>query len=169
MIVRQPKAQPVFSPAMMFGSAAGISTSLTIRTPDRPMLRPTAMMVGLTVRNPLLTLIAIGQITELAMTKISEVLFIPNHRMASGSTAIDGSGLSIEVSSTRTSSPSRVQDASVVSTAATSMPAAMPPSRISRVVAVERSRSPPASPSAIVLATSTGPATSSWLTPENDT
>ena len=168
-MVRQPNAQPVLRPLMVWGSAAGISTSRTSRQPDRPMLRPTATTVGLAVRKPWLTLIEIGQITALAITTTRAVVLSPNHRMASGSNAIDGSGLSMLVSSTRRSSPMRVQVARVVKTAARPMPIAIAVSRIFMVLTVESTRRPSWTPSTIALATSTGPTISSGLTPETVT
>src|SRR5215218_3912707 len=117
MIVRHPKAQPVLSPLIVCGSAAGINTSLTSLKPRNPRLRPTMRMVGLTVRKPVLTLIAMGHVTALAMTKTSAAGLRPNQSIASGRIAIAGSGLSIEVNSTSTSSPMRVHVAKVVSTA----------------------------------------------------
>jgi len=97
--VRQPKAQALFRPVTACGSAAGASTSVTTRKRERPMLRPTATIVGLTVRKPMLRLIAIGQIVESAIVKTIALELIPNQSIASGRIATPGRGLKIEVSS----------------------------------------------------------------------
>src|SRR5215211_1334809 len=169
MIVRHPKAQPVLSPLIVCGSAAGINTSLTSLKPRNPRLRPTMRMVGLTVRKPVLTLIAMGPVTALAMTKTSATGLRPNQSIASGRIAIAGSGLSIEVNSTSTSSPMRVHVAKVVSTAARHIPTSIPRPSISRVTSVAAASSPLAQPSQNASAIFAGLETSSGLTPETDT
>src|SRR5215216_3118152 len=121
------------------------------------------------VRQPVLTLIAMGHVTALAMTKTSAAGLRPNQSIASGRIAIAGSGLSIEVNSTSTSSPMRVHVAKVVSTAARHIPTSIPRPSISRVTSVAAASSPLAQPSQNASAIFAGLETSSGLTPETDT
>src|SRR4051812_760521 len=98
MIVRQPNAQAVLTPVTAYGSAAGTSTSVTTRQRDRPMLRPTATIVGFAVLKPVERLSAIGQIVAFAIVNRIAFESRPNHNIASGSIATPGSGLRIDES-----------------------------------------------------------------------
>ena len=69
-----------------------------------------------------------GQSTEWTTTKITDFTPRPNHRSASGISAMAGSGLNMAVRVSSTSAPSRVVTATVARTSASAAPMAMPES-----------------------------------------
>ena len=77
-----------------------------------------------TDRNPECVFSATAHSTEWISTNTRLPLPSPNQINASGNSAIAGSGLNIEVSVSRKSVPTRELIATVVSTAASAMPAA---------------------------------------------
>ena len=85
---------------------------------------PAMRCVSETERKPVWVLSATAQSTEWMMTNTRLGMPRPNQSSASGSSAIAGSGLNIEVRVESRSVPKRVETASVVKAAAMPMPEA---------------------------------------------
>src|SRR5471032_1346869 len=122
MIVRQPYPSPVLRPVIVYGNAAGNSTSVTIRHHDRPRTRPTFTRVWLAVLNPVEMFNVTGQTTAFTTTKISELTLSPNQMIAIGNIATDGSGFSIEVVNSTASSTKLLTRARTVKAKARATP-----------------------------------------------
>src|SRR4030088_3604662 len=112
----------------------------------------------------MLTLMAIGHTTALAITNTTASLFTPNHRIANGRIAIEGNGLSIDVKIASRSSPKVVHTANVVSTAAIATPITMPNSNTCIVLTVAEAISPEDQPVTNARPTSSGLENCSGLT-----
>src|SRR5712691_3774405 len=88
--VRQANAQPILSPVRIDGNAAGTSSSTTNDRPLSPQFCPAMRNVGETDVNPECVLSATAHSTEWMITNTRLLAPRPNHRSASGSSAIAG-------------------------------------------------------------------------------